>query len=175
MKVTPLHLPPDEIRRDLEPLRHPLRIAVLRAKNPFNIGAIIRTAHSFLVKEIFLVGDEDWYRRAAMGMDRYENIVELPDERALVDRARANGWKLVVFEKDHATVSLWQTPLPGECVMVFGNEDHGVGEELAREADLVVGIPMYGVNHSYPVAVAAGIAIAEWTRRFVGPRGLDEP
>jgi hypothetical protein len=24
---------------------------------------------------------------------------------------------------------------------------------------------MYGINHSFPVTVAAGIAMAEWTRR----------
>jgi tRNA G18 (ribose-2'-O)-methylase SpoU len=29
----------------------------------------------------------------------------------------------------------------------------------------VVAIPMYGINHSYPVAVAAGMAMAEWARR----------
>jgi tRNA G18 (ribose-2'-O)-methylase SpoU len=25
---------------------------------------------------------------------------------------------------------------------------------------------MYGINHSFPVTVAAGIAMAEWTRRY---------
>lgn len=166
VKIPPFELSTDEIRRDLEPLRHPLRIAVLRAKNPFNVGAIIRVAHSFLVKEIILVGDAPFYERAAMGMHKYENIVELPDEAALVARARAQGLPLVVLEKDHATGNLWKTPLPEECVMVFGSEDHGVGEDLAREADLVLGIPMYGINHSFPLAIAAGIAMAEWTRRF---------
>ena len=39
------------------------------------------------------------------------------------------------------------------------------GLDLTAAADLVVGIPMYGINHSFPVAVAAGIAMAEWTRR----------
>ena len=37
-------------------------------------------------------------------------------------------------------------------------------------AEQVVAIPMFGVNHSYPVSVAAGIAMAEWTRRYY-PRG----
>lgn len=168
MKVAPLELPLEEIRRELDRLRHPLRIAILRAKNPFNVGAIIRVAHSFMVREILLVGDAPYYERASMGMERYENIVELPDEAALVARARELDVPLVVLEKDHATSSLWRTELPGECIMVFGNEDSGVGPELCAQAELVVGIPMYGINHSYPVSVAAGIAMAEWTRRYVG-------
>ena len=163
MKVPGFDLPVEEIRDSLEKLRRPLTIAVLRARNPFNVGAIIRVAHSFLVREIILVGTERYYERAAMGMDRYENIVKVADEGELLERVR--GRKLVVFEKDAARVDLWRADLPEECVMVFGSETHGVPEEIVRAADLVVGIPMYGINHSFPVTVAAGIAMAEWTRR----------
>ena len=48
-------------------LRRPLRIALLRSRNPFNIGAIIRVAHSFLVREILLIGTERYYERARWG------------------------------------------------------------------------------------------------------------
>jgi len=34
----------------------------------------------------------------------------------------------------------------------------------------VIAIPMYGINHSYPVAVAAGMVLCEWARRY-DPRG----
>lgn len=166
MKIPPFELPVEEMRAELSRLRRPLRIAVLRSKNPFNIGAIIRVAHSFLVQEIALVGDAPYYRRASMGMERYENIVELPDEAALIERARAGGHPLVVLERDHAQDGLWTAPMPESPYLVFGNEDDGVGPELIEAADQVVAIPMYGINHSYPVAVAAGIAMAEWTRRY---------
>jgi tRNA G18 (ribose-2'-O)-methylase SpoU len=166
MKVEPFELPVDEIRRSLSGLRRPLSVAVLRARNPFNVGAIIRVAHSFLVREIILVGEERYYQRASMGMERYENIVNLATPAELVERVRARGQKLVAFEKEHATVDLWRAPLPDDCVMLFGSETAGVPEEILRAADLVVGIPMYGINHSFPVTVAAGIAMAEWTRRF---------
>jgi tRNA G18 (ribose-2'-O)-methylase SpoU len=166
MKVPPFELPLDEIRASLQALRRPLSVAILRARNPFNVGAIIRVAHSFLVREILLVGDERYYERGAMGMDRYENIVLLPTEADLVAHVRAAGRKLVVFEKDAASVDLWHAELPDDCVMLFGSETTGVSDELLQAADLVVGIPMYGINHSFPVTVAAGIAMAEWTRRF---------
>jgi hypothetical protein len=32
----------------------------------------------------------------------------------------------------------------------------------------IVGIPMYGVNNSFPVSVATGIVLAEWGRRRYG-------
>jgi tRNA G18 (ribose-2'-O)-methylase SpoU len=105
-----------------------------------------------------------------MGMHRYENIVFLPGEAALVDWARARALPLVVFEREHARVDLWRADLPESCLMVFGSETAGVPAEVVAAADSVVAIPMYGINNSYPVTVAAGIAMAEWTRRHYGPR-----
>lgn len=169
MRVAPFDLPVEEIRRSLDVLRRPLRIAVLRAQNPFNVGAIIRVAHSFLVSEILLVGDEPFYQRAAMGMQRYENLVFLRDDEALVSWAQERSLPLVVFEREHATTDLWRCDLPEACVLVFGSESAGVPASLVAAADQVVGIPMAGINNSFPVAVAAGIGMAEWTRRHYGP------
>ena len=163
--VPPFGMPRAEIRSELDRLRHPFRVAIDRAKNPFNIGSIIRTAHSFLAKEIILIGTEPWYERAAMGMQRYENIVELPTERAFLDAVEGAGWPLVAFEKDLAEVGLWEAELPEDAVLVFGNEDDGCSPVILEAADQVVAIPMFGINHSYPISVAAGIAMAEWARR----------
>jgi tRNA G18 (ribose-2'-O)-methylase SpoU len=175
MKVPPLDQPREEIRAELDRLRHPFRIAVIRAKNGFNIGAIIRTAHSFLAREIVLVGVEPWYERAAMGMQRYEHLREVPDEDAFLALARAEGWKLVVFEKDVARSGLWDCDLPDDAVLVFGNEDAGVPEAIVRAAHEIVAIPMYGINHSYPITVAAGIGMAEWARRHYAGGRLVRP
>ncbi len=165
-KVPPLRMPLAEVKAELERIRHPVRVAIRRSKNPFNVGAIIRTAHSFLVKEILLIGEEDWYRRAAMGMQRYENVVEIPSEAAFVERARAEGWHLSALEKDHDDlVGLWDAAMPEDTVIVIGNEEEGVGAEILEAADEVVAIPMFGINHSYPMTVAAGIALSEWARR----------
>ena len=163
--VPPLGLPLDEVRAELDRIRFPLRIAVRRAKNPFNVGAIIRTAHSFLVTEIVLIGGERWYERAAMGMHRYEHIREVESEEAFVAIARREGWHLSVLEKDDANIALWDAALPRDTCIVVGNEDDGVGRTLLEAASEIVAIPMYGLNHSYPMTVAAGITLAEWARR----------
>ncbi|MEZ4309618.1 MAG: TrmH family RNA methyltransferase [Polyangiaceae bacterium] len=163
MKVAPFELPIDTIRAELSELRTDLSIAVVRAKNPFNIGAIIRVAHSFLVREIFLIGTEPFYEKAAMGMQKYENIVDCPDEETFLDRVK--GRPLIGVERDHATAPLWTAPLPDDMVYLFGSEDHGLPDTLLARCDAVVAIPMYGINHSFPLTVATGIALAEWARR----------
>jgi tRNA G18 (ribose-2'-O)-methylase SpoU len=172
VKVPPFGLSTEEIRRELAPLRSDFSVAVCRAKNPFNIGAIIRVAHSFLVREIFLIGSEPYYERAAMGMQKYETIVECADERAFLDLAA--GRPLVGVERDHARTSLWEAPMPKDCIFVFGSENDGVPETLLSACGDVLAIPMYGINHSYPVAIAAGMVMCEWARRR-DPRGRLTP
>ena len=163
MYVPPLDMPLDEVRAELAKLRGPLRIAVQRAKNPFNVGAIIRVAHSFLVREIYLIGDEPYYKRASMGMEKYETIRRMPDEAAFLDAI--GSVPIVALEKDHAREGLWDCQLPQECCLVFGSEDLGVAGPILEAASNVVAIPMFGINHSFPVSVAAGMAMAEWARR----------
>jgi tRNA G18 (ribose-2'-O)-methylase SpoU len=163
VKVPPFGLSTEEIRAELSGLRNDLSIAVCRAKNPFNIGAIIRVSHSFLVREIFLIGTEPYYERAAMGMQKYETVVECPDEGSFLEATR--GRPLVGVERDHARTSLWEAEMPKDLVFVFGSENEGVPSRILAACGEVLAIPMYGINHSYPVAIAAGMVLCEWARR----------
>lgn len=167
-RVPPFDLTLEQQRAELGKLRVDCSVAIIRAKNPFNVGAIIRVAHSFLVREILLVGTEPYYERAAMGMQRFENLVECPDERSFLEAVR--GRPLFSVERDHADITIWQVEYPPHVVLLFGNEDDGIPPELLDASLRVVSIPMYGVNHSYPVAVAAGMVLCEWARRR-DPRG----
>ncbi len=168
MKVPPFELSCDEIKRELAPLRAGLSVAVVRAKNPFNIGAIIRVAHSYLVQEIFLIGTESYYERASMGMQRYEHIVQCPDEHSFLSAVA--GRPLFSVERDHGRTTLWQVDYPEDVVLLFGNEDDGICLDLLAASTEVIAIPMYGINHSFPVAVSAGMVLCEWARRR-DPRG----
>lgn len=172
MKVPPFGLTTAEVRDELGKIRNDLSIAVVRAKNPFNIGAMIRVAHSFLVREIFLIGVEPFYERAAMGMHKYERIVECPDEASFLDAVR--GRPLVGVERDHATTSIWEVEMPRDVVFLFGSEDDGLPEVLLRACTSVLAIPMYGINHSFPVAITSGMVLGEWARRR-DPRGKLTP
>ena len=167
-KVDPFEMSLAEQREELDRLRARMSVAVIRAKNPFNVGAIIRTAHSFLVREIFLVGTEPYYERASMGMQRFEHIVECPDEDAFLEAVA--GRPIFSVERDQANTTLWQVDYPEDVVLLFGSENDGVPPRLLEASAEVIAIPMYGINHSFPVAVAAGMVLCEWARRN-DPRG----
>ncbi len=162
--VPPLDLTAAEVRSLLEPLRNRISVAVYNCQNAFSIGAIIRVAHSFLVREILIIGDSPWYEKASMGMQRYENVVSLADGDAFFRHAA--GRPIWSIEKDHATVGLYDVAsYPDDVILVMGSERAGLPAAILERSSSVVGIPMYGVNHSFPVAVATGIVLSDWARR----------
>ncbi len=164
MPSLPIHETPEAVREALGPLRSDFSVALLAASNAFAVGAVIRVAHSFLARDVFVVGEGDWYPKASMGMHKYEHVVRLPDVTAL--RAATSGRPLWVVEKDYARRSVTSLDaFPRDVVFVFGSERFGIPKEIADSADEVVGIPIYGINHSLPLAVAAGIVMHEWARR----------
>lgn len=163
MKIPEFGYTTEEIRAELAKLRNPLSVAVVRAKNPFNVGAIIRVAHSFLVREIFLIGVEPYYEKASMGMQKYETIVDCATEEEFL--ALVDGRPLIGVERDAARSSLWDAPMPTDLVFLFGSENDGLPQRLVERCDDVLAIPMYGINHSFPVTVATGMVLCEWARR----------
>jgi tRNA G18 (ribose-2'-O)-methylase SpoU len=166
--VPPLEYTPEEVRSLLRPLRNRVSVAVYSAQNAFAVGAIIRVAHSFLVREIILIGDAPWYEKASMGMQHFEEVVVLRDEPAFFEHIQ--GRPLWAVEKDHATQSLYDVQAyPEDVVLVLGSERAGLPAAILERADSVLGIPMYGVNHSLPLAVAAGIVMSDWARRRYAP------
>jgi tRNA G18 (ribose-2'-O)-methylase SpoU len=159
----PLDSTPSEVRALLAPIRNDFTIALHAADNAFAVGAIIRVAHSFLAREIVIIGDAPYYEKASMGMEKYENVVRLEDDAAFL--AHVGARPLWAVEKDDATTSLYAVrEFPRDVVLLFGSERFGIPATLVQRAQAVVGIPIYGVNHSLPLAVAAGIVMNEWAR-----------
>ncbi len=162
--VPPFPYSAEDIRGVLLGLRNDFSVAVHAPGNAFAVGAIIRTAHSFLAREIFIVGDAPFYEKAAMGMEKYETIVRCADDAAFL--SQIEGRPLFAIEKDAARRSLTTAgDFPKGVVFLFGSERFGLPAAMLERADDVLGIPMYGVNHSFPVTVAAGIVMHEWARR----------
>lgn len=162
----PLGAPPEEVRATLAPIRNDFSVALVAPGNAFSIGAVIRVAHSFLAREVILVGEGDFYPKGSMGMEKYETVIRVAGAAELVRAVRAQGRPLWAVEREAARRSLHAVErFPPGVVFVFGSERFGVPRELLDAADEVVGIPLYGVNNSLPVTVAAGIVMSEWARR----------
>jgi tRNA (guanosine-2'-O-)-methyltransferase len=50
--------------------------------------------------------------------------------------------------------------------LVFGTEINGISDEVKKEADAFVKIPMYGFTESFNISVSAAICLYELTSRM---------
>lgn len=157
----------DAIVADLDTRRHPFHVAIENWQHDFNIGSVVRTANAFGAREVHIVGNRRWNRRGAMVTDRYQHELHHPDAASLTAWARENGLRIVAVDLVPGARPIEHTPLPRDCLLVFGQEGPGLSAELLEAADLVVGISQFGSTRSINVAAAAAIAMHTWVVQHV--------
>lgn len=155
----------EAIIADIDQRRHPLHVAIENFGHDANIGAVVRTANAFAVDTVHIVGRRRWNRRGAMVTDRYQRLRHHDDVAGLLDFAADNGLTVVAVDNVPGAARLEQTPLPRDCLLVFGQEGPGISDDVRAGAALTVSIAQFGSTRSINVAVAAGIAMHAWITR----------
>jgi len=152
----------DALKELLSQCRVPLSVAVYGSENYFNMGAIVRLCHGFLVNTIYAVDCPKHYRRADMGTRKYENIVRL-SQAEFLEQTRDHN--LVCFENREGLPAndLRTFEYPERPIMVFGSEKDGVPGGILLFAHSIVAIPMFGVHNDHNVGVAAGMALYDYS------------
>lgn len=165
----------EEIKETLNEIRHDFSVAIFGTDNYFNGGAIVRTAHQFLVKEIILVDCPKIYEKATMGTHKWENIIHLTMADFLQRFLPTQN--VILFERrpDLASESLVDYEFPSNPVFCFGNEKTGIPDELIQAAAKskqenpstghVVSIPQFGIQNDLNLACAAGIVMYDWVAK----------
>ena len=149
---------------------HPRLALVLdRVQNPFNVGAIARTAAAERVEHIYLGGgatpEEPKVAKTSMGTERYLSWSRFDDPADAVGAARADGYRIVGVELAAQARPLHKLDLTGPIALVVGNEDHGLSALTLDGCEAVGFIPQLGRVGSLNVATAAAIAVYEVRRQ----------
>lgn len=138
-------------------------------QDPFNFGAIVRTAEALGFQAIVIarsgqVGVTSHVARASAGAVNHLPIIRVDDLMAMVRQIQEHGVK-VVAASEKAACELGELDLSGAVAVVVGNEGYGVRPELLASCDLRARIPIPGQTQSLNAAVAAGIFLYETVRQ----------
>ncbi|MFN3718449.1 MAG: TrmH family RNA methyltransferase [Rhizobium rhizophilum] len=161
--------------KDIQPKGSETWIALDRVRDPGNLGTIIRTADAAGASGVILVGDcTDPFSmetvRATMG-----SMFALP----LVKTTPADflKWKKSVDARlvathlagavDYRTIDYRSKPI----ILMMGNEQSGLPDELAQAADKLARIPQVGMADSLNLAVATGVMLFEVRRHLLALDG----
>lgn len=148
----------------IDPVAASVWVALEGIKDPGNLGTIIRTADAVGASGVLLIGDTcDPFGpeavRATMG-----SIFHVPLARASSDAFRTwrNRWPGTVAgthlsgDKDFRAVD-YAAPV----LLLMGNEQSGLPDEMAELCDLLVKIPMAGQADSLNLAVSTAVMLYE--------------
>jgi len=144
-------------------------IALDRVRNPYNVGAVLRSAAFFGVDAALLgtpaphPGLPPTAVRVAEGGAEHVPLARTTDLADTLARLRARGVR-VVGADGRATASVFGFAFARPVVLVMGHEREGLGDRVRAQCDAVVAIPGRGTVESLNVGVAAGILVAELTR-----------
>jgi tRNA G18 (ribose-2'-O)-methylase SpoU len=156
----------EAIIADIDRRRHALHIAIENFGNDANIGAVVRTANAFAVDTVHIVGRRRWNRRGAMVTDRYQRLAHHDSTDELLAFAAGAGLTVVAVDNIPGAVPLETATLPRDCLMMFGQEGPGISEAARAGAAVTVSVAQFGSTRSVNAAVAAGIAMHAWIRKW---------
>jgi TrmH RNA methyltransferase len=144
-------------------------VALDRVRNPYNVGAILRSAAFFGI-EAALLGALAPHPalapdavRVAEGGAEHLRLARTTDLADTLSRLRGKGLRVVGGESD-AKVSLFGYPFAAPTVLVLGHEREGLSAAVRDSCDALVTIPGSGRIESLNVGVAASVCIAELAR-----------
>jgi tRNA G18 (ribose-2'-O)-methylase SpoU len=144
-------------------------VALDRVRNPYNVGAILRSA-AFFGLEGALFGAQAPHPelaptaiRVAEGAVEHLALSRTTDLADTLARLRQRG-VCVVGADGHAKTSATGFAFGRPAVLVLGNEREGLGDRVKAQCDAIVAVRGSGRVESLNVAVAAGILMAELVR-----------
>lgn len=152
----------EEVMADLARRSFPFHVAVENFEHDFNIGTVVRNANAFGVRGVHIVGKRRWNRRGAMVTDRYLEVTHHPNVGDFVEWAGEQHLPIVGVDNIEGSVPIETTPLPAECILLFGKEGPGLSAESRDAAEFICSIRMYGSTRSINAGVASGIAMYQW-------------
>ena len=138
-------------------------------QDPGNMGTIIRTAHAFGVKNIFITkGSVDLYSpkviRATMGSLFHVNAYTDYEAEEYISYLKEQHIPIYVTALEEDAKPIFEIPFRRAGALVIGNEGSGVSERMKKAADYKMIIPMPGGSESLNASVAASICIYEMMR-----------
>lgn len=140
-------------------------------QDPGNLGTIIRTAHAFDFKGIFITkGSVDLYSpkvvRSTMSSLFYVPVVTDYTVEEVMSYLKSQQVTLYTTALTDTAQPIQEVSFEKRMALVIGNEGHGVSEYSLAETDYTMIIPMPGGAESLNASVAAGVCMYEIVRKL---------
>ena len=154
--------------KDIRPTGSDVWVALDRVRDPGNLGTVIRTVDAVGAKGVILIGETtDPFSietvRATMGSVFAVPVAKASAEKFLTWRKSFPGLVAGTHLKgavDYRTIDFSGRPV----LLLMGNEQQGLPDDLAESCDRLLRIPQAGRADLLNLAVATGVTLFEIRR-----------
>jgi len=142
--------------------RNPIYLVLDRIIDTYNTGSLFRLADAVAAEKVYLCGDMEYppssrIHKAAVGTEEWVPWEKVDSAIELIKRLRDQGVQIIAVEQDPKAISCKLLEPSFPCAIVVGAETGGMEKEILDKADVIVELPMYGVNKSFNVWGSAAV------------------
>ena len=147
----------------------PVVLVLDNVRSMHNVGSAFRTADAFALERIILCGitgipPHREIEKTALGATQsvaWEHAISTAEA---VQQLREDNYRILAIEQAKGSIPLQQfePAYPEKYALVFGNEVHGVSDDVMQLADGCIEIPQSGTKHSLNIAVSIGVVLWEF-------------
>jgi tRNA (guanosine-2'-O-)-methyltransferase len=137
---------------------------------PHNASAVVRTCDIFGIQDIHAI--ENKYtnkvsRHVAKGsqkwLSQYRYREDGNNTKVCLDKLKTAGYQIIATTPHNDSCLLHDFDITKKAAFVFGVEKEGVSDEVIKNADGFLKIPMVGFTESLNISVAAAIILQDVT------------
>jgi 23S rRNA (guanosine2251-2'-O)-methyltransferase len=151
----------------------PVCLVLDNVRSLHNVGSAFRTADAFRIEKIYLTGitgtpPHREIQKSALGATETVAWEYAEKTALLIQKLKSQGYTIGIIEQTTESKSL-DTFLPdpdSKYCLVFGNEVHGVSDDVVPLGDMAIEIPQTGTKHSLNVSVCLGIVCWEFFKKL---------
>jgi tRNA G18 (ribose-2'-O)-methylase SpoU len=134
-------------------------------RSSFNVGNIIRTTEALRIGKIYFSKntpfiDNEKVQKTSMASYKF---VKCENNFNLNDLPRP----FIGLDTSKTSTSIYDFIFPKKFTLILGNEEVGISNEILKELDYIIEIPMLGFKNSINVASAFSIAAAKIRKEII--------
>jgi tRNA G18 (ribose-2'-O)-methylase SpoU len=95
--------------------------------------------------------------KAAVGTENWVPWEKKKSTLSVVKELKKKGVQIIVVEQDNRSISYKNINPKFPVAIVVGNETGGIEKKVLDQADIIVELPMFGINKSFNVWGSAAV------------------
>lgn len=139
--------------------RNPIYFVLDNVWDTYNIGSMFRLGDAIAVEKIFICGESEYppssrIHKAAVGTEEWVPWEKRDSTVEVIEELKKRGVQIIAIEQDKRSIDYRQLTVDNlkfPVALVVGHETTGVSKEVLDMADLIVELPMFGINKSINV------------------------